>query len=270
MEEGFKMWKEENGLWYYYKDGAKLYSQWLQDNNKWYYLDKDGRMVIGWFQTATNSNTWFYAKDNGEMATGWLQLNSKWYYLEEQSNGQQGECYINCTATIDGKTYSFDNNGVWIESLVSNECIDFVKSYEGFSATKYDDGTGVITQGYGMIGEEIANLPDSISEELAASMLKDLINNNYAKVIKNDLDSKSIVLKQYEFDALVSMSYNIGTSGMLGSTLYTRICSGVRDSSLESNFTAWSYGGGQVMQGLLNRRIEEYQMFINADYTRNL
>ncbi|OOM81939.1 phage lysozyme [Clostridium puniceum] len=120
-----------------------------------------------------------------------------------------------------------------------------------------------------MTGEEIQGISE-VTEEQATSMLKDWINNKHAPVIKLDLDCRGITLNQNEFDALVSFAYNCGTGGLLNSTLYRRICEGVRDSSLITNFQAWSNGGVRRIEGLYRRRTKEAAMFLNSDYTGNV
>jgi len=128
-----------------------------------------------------------------------------------------------------------------------------------------------LTLGYGMTGEEIEGISE-VTEEQATSILKEWINNKYASIIKDDLDSKGMTVKQYEFDALVSFAYNCGTDGLINqSTLYKNVVSGVRDSAtITSNFQAWSYGGGMRIEGLYRRRTKEAAMFLNADYTGNI
>lgn len=155
--------------------------------------------------------------------------------------------------------------------LVSKQCVDFVKSFEGFSATPYIDCVGVKTLGYGMTGKEIAGLT-SVTEAQAAQMLEDLMNTQYATPIKSYLDSKGVKLNQNQFDALVSMAYNIGTAGLLGSTLMKNIVAGVRDvATITANFTAWSKGtvNGQLttIAGLLRRRQAEAKMFFGTGNT---
>jgi len=156
-------------------------------------------------------------------------------------------------------------------SLVSDACINYIKGIEGFSSKLYDDGTGVMTLGYGLTGSEIRGRT-TITEAEASAELVDLVNNKYAQAIKNNLDSRGITLKQCEFDALVSMAYNIGTGGLLGSTLYKNVCAGVRDvNTITANFDAWCHdGNGNVMPGLLRRRNEEASMFFGNASTRVL
>jgi len=146
--------------------------------------------------------------------------------------------------------------------LVSKNCIDLVKSFEGFSPTVYLDEVGVRTLGYGMTGNEIKGL-SSVTEPQACQMLENLIDNNYAAPIKNDLSSKNITLNQNQFDALASMAYNIGVAGLLGSTLYRNICRGVRDANtITTDFLMWRYAGSKVYEGLVRRRTAEAQMFL--------
>lgn len=241
---------EKDGKWYYFDDNCYMVSnKWVLYNDKWYRLGEDGAMLTGWFQ-----NT-----------------DGLWYYLDIA----KGYMYSNCRILIDGEYYSFDSHGHWIENeegAVSEQAIDFIKSWEGFYSEPYYDCVGVKTLGYGMTGEEIRGL-DYVTEEQATSMLKDWINRKYAPIIKNDLDSQGIVLKQNEFDALVSFAYNCGTSktnGLLGSTLYRNICNGVRDSeTITANFQAWSNSGGKRIEGLYRRRTKEAAMFLYGDYTGN-
>lgn len=148
-------------------------------------------------------------------------------------------------------------------NLVSKNCVEFVKRFEGFSATPYNDCVGVRTLGYGMTGAEIANLT-YVTEEQASQMLEDWMNNNYAAPIKNDLDSKGVSLTQNQFDSLVSMAYNIGVGSLLSSTLYKNVVAGVREqATITENFQRWSNAGGQKLEGLYRRRTEEAEMFFS-------
>ncbi|MBN1075345.1 cell wall-binding protein [Clostridium botulinum] len=250
------------------QDG-KVIKGWYEESGNWYYLNDEGVMQTGWVKD--KDELWYYMNSNGVMQTGWSELKGVWYYLEESSTGYKGKCYIDCTATINGKQYTFDKDGHMLEnSLVSEACINFIKSWEGFFAKPYYDMVGVLTLGYGMTGDEIKGL-SSITESKASDMLKDLINNKYAQIIKKSLDDKNISLKQNEFDALVSFAYNCGTAGLLGSTLYKNIVAGIRDkNTIISNFQAWSNGGGKRIEGLYRRRMKEAAMFLDSDYTGNV
>ncbi|EES51368.1 glycoside hydrolase family protein [Clostridium botulinum] len=258
-----------NWKWCVENQDGTITKGWYEDNGKWYFLKENGTMATGWIKD--KDGRWYYLDESGAMKTGWLKDKNKWYYLEPNSTGYKGQMYGNCITTIDGKSYSFDSTGAWIEnSLVSSKCIDFIKSWEGYFAKPYYDCVGVKTLGYGMTGKEIEGL-EYVTEEQATNMLKDLIENKYAPAVKKDLDSKNITLKQHEFDALISFAYNCGVVGLVGSTLYKNIVSGIRDKNIiTSNFQVWSNGGGKRIEGLYRRRIKEAAMFLSADYTGNV
>lgn len=280
---------KEEGKWYFYKDGKKIKSQWVMDkNSKWYYIGKDCVMVTGWFQTHKNGDTWFFAFDKttdnqgkrfyaGEIVTGWLKYNNQWYFLEPSNTDTLGSMYCDGVYKIDNKEYTFNKNGQLEDNnLVSNKCIKFIKEMEGFYARKYDDGCGVITQGYGCTGNEIISWNDTVSEEVASEKLVTLLDNIYAPPIKKALQEKGIILKQNEFDALVSMAYNIGVQGLLRSTLFNNICKGVRNPVIiTNNFLTWSLGdlNGDgtldTIEGLLRRRRLEANIFLNGQYSTN-
>ena len=145
--------------------------------------------------------------------------------------------------------------------LISKDCLEFVKRFEGFYPYVYKDIVEVPTIGYGMTGKEIEGLTH-ITEPQASQMLEKLLNEKYATPIKNNLDFRRYKLNQNEFDALVSMAYNVGVNGVLGSTLYKNITQGIRDKKIiTENFLAWNKAGGKEIPGLTRRRKEEAEMF---------
>lgn len=253
-------WKQKT-IWQLLKDDSSLTTGWCKVGDFWYYMDSAGTMYQSQWYQDTNNSKWYYLDENGHMMTGWQKIDNKNYCF-----ASDGSLYTNCT-TPDG--YIVDVNGVWSDdsSLVSNELIDFIKSFEGFSSTPYFDEVNVKTLGYGMTGEEIDGI-ESVTEEQATQMLKDWINKKYAPVIKSDLESKGITLNKNEFDALVSFAYNCGTGALLNqSTLYKNVVVGVRDvNTITSNFQAWSNAGGKRLEGLYKRRTQEANIFLNGVY----
>ncbi|MBE6089826.1 MAG: cell wall-binding protein [Clostridium beijerinckii] len=270
--------------WCLEDENGKLLTGWVKVGDYWYYLNSNGAMTIGWYKDSNGK--WYYLNDNGQMTTGWLQYKDKWYYLYEATNAVQGE-YLgttaySCTKTLsDGKKYTFDENGVWIENtdLLSDDGAKFIGSWEGFYSHAYEDpyypgNESWWTIGYGttyaVTPSAFPNGLNSIcTEEQAIGWLKDEAQE-CAQTIKADLDSKGVSLNQNQLDALISFAYNCGTGALLGSTLYRNIVAGVRDSAtLTANFQAWSKANGQTSQGLLKRRTSEAALFLNADYTGN-
>ena len=132
---------KQKTIWQLVNEDGSLVTGWVKIGDYWYYMDSTGTMYQEqWFKD-TNSK-WYYLDDNGRMVTGWQKIKNKDYCF-----ANDGSLYVSCT-TPDG--YEVDENGVWQDpnNLVSEDCINFVKGYEAFYSYKYDDGTGVITQGY--------------------------------------------------------------------------------------------------------------------------
>lgn len=105
--------------WCVEDDSGNILKGWYQDkgNGNWYYLNDNGTMAIGWIKD--KDGRWYYLDSSGVMQTGWLQDKGIWYYLEPNSTGYKGEMYCNGTYTIDGKSYTFNSSGAWVQNLVT-------------------------------------------------------------------------------------------------------------------------------------------------------
>jgi lysozyme len=284
-KEGIQMsiWK-----WCLLKDDNTLATGWQKVGDYWYFMDSNGTMKTSWYQD--QNSKWYYLKDNGQMATGWIQYNDKWYYLYEATNAAQGE-YIGTTAysctkiLSDGKSYTFDKDGVWIENtnILSDNGADFIGSWEGlWLKADYDPiYPGVdkyMTIGYGTTKETLPEaFPDGINSTCTKEQAREWLiyeGRDKAETIKSDLDNKNISLKQYEMDALISFAYNCGAGqdGLLGSTLYKNVVAGIRDmATITANFQAWSNDDkGNKIPGIYRRRTSEAALFLNGDYTGNV
>lgn len=73
-------WKEENGKWYYYKNGNK-HVGWLEYNKNWFYFNSDGTMHIGWLEY---NKHWFYFNNKGYMLKGKQQIDGKEYIFDSR------------------------------------------------------------------------------------------------------------------------------------------------------------------------------------------
>lgn len=72
-------------------------------------------------------------------------------------------------------------------------------------------------------------------------------------------DLKDITLTQNQFDAIVSLIYNIGVGNFRKSNLLKNLKAG--NKVIADNFLSWNKAGGKVIQGLINRRQKEWQLF---------
>lgn len=74
-------WTEEDGKWYYYKDGKKAIG-WQIIDKKFYYFDSYGVMQTGW---VTIDNKKYYFETDGTVKKGLLRYNKHWYYLDPKT-----------------------------------------------------------------------------------------------------------------------------------------------------------------------------------------
>lgn len=139
----------------------------------------------------------------------------------------------------------------------SQRGIDLIKSFEGMRLTAYPDpGTGgdPWTIGYGHTKGVKPGM--KITENWAEELLRDDLAEFEAAV--NGL--VKVRLCQHQFDALVSLVFNIGPGAFSDSTLLRLLNAGLYDDAA-LQFVRWNKGGGKVLSGLTRRRMAERKLF---------
>jgi lysozyme len=140
---------------------------------------------------------------------------------------------------------------------ISDNGINCIKQFEGFSSNVYICSAGKRTIGYGHVLLENEKY-ERISEEEAEQMLRiDLLKAENA-VARNVV----VLLAQCQFDAIVSLVFNIGAAAFQRSTLRHKINVDAEDEEIAREFTRWIYAGGRVLPGLIKRRAAEAKMYI--------
>jgi len=138
----------------------------------------------------------------------------------------------------------------------SQQGLELIKRFEGFSSKPYLDPVGIPTIGYGhTFGVTMDMRP--ISEERATEYLKE-------DVLHAELGVKELVrvpLTQNQFDALVSFTYNLGVGNFELSTLLRKLNSS-RYDDVSAEFGKWIYAGGKRLRGLEERRRAEAELFM--------
>lgn len=138
--------------------------------------------------------------------------------------------------------------------------IDTIKEHEGLRLVAYLDSVGVWTIGYGDTGPDVVKGLTITKEEAEKRLRKRLVEfegyiNTYVKV----------PLKQHQFDALVSLVYNIGPANFKTSTLLKKLNAGDYVGAADQ-FLVWNKGrvDGKlvVIKGLANRRAKERKQFL--------
>jgi GH24 family phage-related lysozyme (muramidase) len=152
--------------------------------------------------------------------------------------------------------------------VVSRECIEFIKRYEGFRSHVYwDNGQTYI--GYGTRCSP-GDYPGGVTEGEAEALLIDAVST-FATRFSNLLNGYGITLKQHQFDALMSLTYNIGNIWMDDSNrLFAYLKSGFEkysDLEILNAIATWCHIGQKVSSHLVERRLSEARMFLYGDYS---
>ena len=153
---------------------------------------------------------------------------------------------------------------------VSQECVDIIKKWEGFSAKPYWDYKQW-TVGYGTRvpdGKLEEYQTNGISKEEAEQQLIEHLNKDGVAVNKF-IDKYGLTFTQGMFDALLSLCYNCGGAWLSNSepsTLKTAIVEGWTGTDLLFAFGQWSTAGGETVPMLIKRRLAEANMYLNGIY----
>lgn len=138
-----------------------------------------------------------------------------------------------------------------------------IQGFEGLKLTAYQDSAGIWTIGYGNITYEDGKRVqkgDSITQEKA-----DLLFKYYANKFASQVDSLiTKPISQNQFNALVSLAYNIGIGALQKSTILKKVNNNPKDASIKDEFMKWVNAGGKKIQGLINRREKEYKLYFTT------
>ncbi len=149
----------------------------------------------------------------------------------------------------------------------SDNLVQFIENHEGFSATPYSGiDSWNETTGYGHViepGENLANV--TLTQSQAQDLLKSDLKTYEASVNKEFEGTK---LTQNQFDSLVSFSYNLGSNiWSKVPNLVSDVKSGASSDVIKEDFAKCANCGGKLEQGLVNRRLDEWQVYSSGDYT---
>jgi len=134
----------------------------------------------------------------------------------------------------------------------------FIRKEEGFKTEAYKDVRGIPTIGIGFT--EVNGVPVKMGDKLTAEQVDKLflaISAQYEAAVNNAL---KVIIEQYQYDALVSICYNIGSWGLT-----------------TSSFMKYLNAGNLVAAGvcilkwhkpyeILDRRGREAMLFATGDY----
>lgn len=144
---------------------------------------------------------------------------------------------------------------------ISNKGLELIKEFEGFSANAYLCPAKIPTIGYGNTfwedGRKV-RIGEQISKSKALELLEFVANKDFADKI---FPLIKVEVNQNQFDAMVSLAYNIGVGAFSNSTLLKRV--NAKDFIGAGNeFLKWDKSGGKPLLGLTRRRQREKELFL--------
>lgn len=144
------------------------------------------------------------------------------------------------------------------------QLLELIKAFEGCKLTAYKCPAGKPTIGYGFctyLDGSPVKLGDRITQEDADIMLAkkvDEYRTQVARIVPGTLPAGAV-------DALTSFAYNCGVGALTRSTLLKKIKANKLDlKGIKAEFLRWNKAGNQVLPGLTNRRLREYNLYCES------
>lgn len=175
----------------------------------------------------------------------------------------------------DGKTFSFlcrtlPESKAAGSYQMSDKGMDLLRSIEELRLQPYDDQTGKeisawvtgATIGYGHLISR--NEWDTYKNGLDIMEAKALFEQDllpYVQTVNTEVTSG---ISQNQFDALVILTFNIGRNAFKSSSVLKMIndpSANTGYTNLEAAWKAWNKSQGKKMQGLVNRRNAEWDIY---------
>lgn len=126
--------------------------------------------------------------------------------------------------------------------------------HEGYRGEAYEPVKGdVPTIGFGSTAG--VRMGDKTTPERSLVRLLAEVDGVYAAGVKRCV---TVPLYQHEYEAFVSLTYNIGVNAFCGSTLVRKLNTGDYKGGCKE-ILRWNRAGGKVLRGLTIRREAEYR-----------
>jgi lysozyme len=140
---------------------------------------------------------------------------------------------------------------------ISPAGIALIQAHEGLRLTAYRDAGGVWTIGYGSTGGVRRGM--TITRDQAVLRLYHDLDTAESAVNSR----VTVPLSQPQFDALVSLVFNIGGGAFRKSTLLQKLNAGDY-AGAANEFNRWVKAKGRVLPGLVTRRAAERALFLSG------
>lgn len=143
-----------------------------------------------------------------------------------------------------------------VDMKLSDAGLQAIATREGFSANRYRDADGY-SIGYG----HFIQFGESFSEPISQGEAYQLLLSDTGIAQSTVRAYVKVNLTQPQFDALVSLVYNVGAGSFKKSRLLTKLNAGDYTGAAAEMKQGWNTSNGVYMAALDVRREAEYQQF---------
>ena len=134
--------------------------------------------------------------------------------------------------------------------------IGLIQQFEGYSPFRYRDSAGYWTIGVGHLIRPGEHFDEPLLGDAAEKLFQQDLKPKAAAVNAR----VSVPLFQGQYDASVSLVYNIGEGAFAKSTALKKINAG-RHEEVPAQIKRWNKAGGRVVKGLERRREAEAELY---------
>jgi lysozyme len=147
---------------------------------------------------------------------------------------------------------------------ISQQGIDLIKQFEGCKLKPYLCPAKKWTVGYGHVLGNGATLAEADNRTFTKEEVDGFLKSDLVRFERGVLRYCTVPLTQFQFDALVSWSYNLGLGTLQRSTMRQKI---LRQDGEAASKELLKYDkvGGKAVKGLTRRRQAEYRLFTQLD-----
>lgn len=138
----------------------------------------------------------------------------------------------------------------------------FLSTMEGTKYKAYKDSKGLPTIGRGITYYEDGT-PVKMGDTITPAREIQLFQNTIQHYIRKVNEYVTSNINQNQFNALVSFCYNCGHAALKTSTLLKKVNRNPKDATIRNEFAKWVNSGGKRIQGLVNRRKYEADLYFS-------
>jgi len=147
---------------------------------------------------------------------------------------------------------------------VTEEGLNLIKRFEGFSPAIYICPAGYPTIGYGHV--VLAHEREQFAEGITQAKATDILRKDVGIAERAVVRLISEPLTDGQFDALVSFTFNLGAGALQRSTLRRKVNRWEHESVL-AELMKWVWAAGKKFPGLIRRRRSESSLYQNKGVT---